>query len=277
MIIACILPDLPWIVLHCLLPLKLFNPYDLRLYCTAQASLLFCLFLSATLACCTKQTDKIFIILAGNCLFHLILDMLEIKWGNGVHIIAPFSWTMMHNGMVWPGNPLVLGLSLVGFLYLLGNWRNCVAFSTRLHLYPGKKKAAIGLVFLGCYVLCPLFFLGQLEEANAYNIHTLRMQDQRPGKPIEFDRIHYDAKQQTLRTFTGEHITVIGEQPATSGRVSFQGHFLTPTSFFSTSYHYHKEQRDLTSLVGLFMACTLLLQSLILPYFQTRKNNQGPT
>jgi hypothetical protein len=274
-IIACILPDLPWIVLTCLLPLELFDPYDLRLYCTAQASLLLCLFLSAALACCTKQTGKIFMVLAGNCLLHLVLDALEIKWGNGVHLIAPFSWTMLHNGRLWPEHPLILGLTVIGLLSLLGNWRSCVAYSTQLCL-PGRGKAAIGLLFFGCYLLAPLFFLAQLEEANTYNIHTLRMKDQRPGKPIEFDRVQYFAEQQTLQTFSGERIIVIGSQPATSGRVSFRGHFLTPTSFTSTSHHYHRDQRDIASLIGLFMACTLLLQSLILPHFQTRKNNQGP-
>ncbi len=269
-IIACILPDLPWIILTCLIPLDIFDPYDLRLYCTAQASLLLCLFLSAALACCTKQTGKIFMILAGNCLFHLVLDALEIKWGNGVHLIAPFSWTMMHYGTLWPEHPLILGLTLIGLLYLIGNWRSCVVYSTQLYL-PEKRKTAIGLLFFGCYLLAPLFFLTQLEEANTYNIHTLRMKEQRPGKAIEFDRVHYFAEQQSLQTFSGERITVVGSQPATSGRVSFRGHFLTPTSFAGTSHHYHRDQRDLASLIGLFMACTLLLQSLILPHFQLRK------
>ncbi len=274
-IIACIIPDLPWIVLACLIPLELFNPYDLRLFCTAQASLLFCLFFSAALACCAKQTGKTFMVLAGNCFFHLVLDALEIKWGNGVHLIAPFSWKMMHNGMVWPGHPLVLGLTLIGFLYLLFNRQSCAAFSSQPCI-PGRKKITIGLLCLGCYLLAPLFFLEQLEEANTYNIHTLRMKDQRPGKEIEFDRVHYFAEQQTLQTFAGERIIVGGSQPALSGRVSFRGHFLTPTSFASAEHHYHRDRRDLATLLGLFMTCTLLLQSLILPHFQAHKNNQGP-
>ncbi len=274
-IIACIIPDLPWIVLTCLIPLEFFDPYNLRLYCTAQASLLFCLFFSAALACCAKQTGKIFIILAGNCSFHLVLDALEIKWGNGVHLFAPFSWTLTQNGTVGPGHPIVLGLTLIGFLYLLLNWRSCAAFNSQLRI-PGSRKIVIGLLCLSCYLLAPIFALEQLEEANTYNIHTLRMKDQRTGKGIEFDRVHYFVEQQTLQTFAGERIKVIGSQPASSGRVSFRGHFLTPTSFASSSHHYHRDQRDLATLLGLFMTCTLLLQSLILPHFQTAKNNQGP-
>ena len=115
-------------------------------------------------------------VLAGNCFFHLVLDALEIKWGNGVHLFAPLSWTLTHNGMVWPGHPLVLGLTLIGLLYLLLNWQSCAAFSSQLRI-PGRGKIAIGLLCLGCYLLAPMFFLEQLEKANTYNIHTLRMKD----------------------------------------------------------------------------------------------------
>ncbi|MFH0780663.1 MAG: hypothetical protein V2B20_01765 [Pseudomonadota bacterium] len=274
-IIACIVPDLPWIVLKVLLALHFFNPYNLRLYCTAQASLLFCLFFSAGLACFTGQSRRIFIVLASNCLLHLVLDTIETKWGNGVNIIAPFSWTLLHKGVFWPEHPLILAFTVIGFLSVLRNWQGCISSSIPLQS-DGRIKPFVGILFLCLYMLGPIFFLNQLERANTYNIHTLRMKDQRPGKPIEFDRVHYFAKQHILETFAGEQLTVIGSQPAKSGRVSFSGHFLTPTSFTSSKYHYHLDQRDLASLLGLFMACTLLLQSLILPRFQQNKKNQGP-
>jgi hypothetical protein len=274
-IIACIIPDLPWILLKCLIPLELFDPYDLRLYCTAQASLLFCLVCSLALACFTRQAGKIFLVLSGNCLFHLVLDALEIKWGNGVHLLAPFSWTMLHKGTIWPEHPVIFGFTLVGLLFLLGNWRHCIEAGNQLRL-PGKAKTGVGILFFTMYVLGPILFLTQLERANSYNIHTLRMKNDRPGKTIDFDRVHYFAEKRTLQTFAGEHIVVSGSQPTESGRVSFRGHFLTPTDFASTDHHYHRDHRDFETFVGLFMACTLLFQSLILPHFQTRKNNQGP-
>lgn len=269
-IIACIIPDLPWIALKCLIPLEIFDPYNLRLYCTAQASLFFCLFCSAGLACCTAQSGKVFTILGSNCLAHLILDSLEIKWGNGVHFIAPYSWTMQHLDKAWPEHPVILGLTLVGLVVLLGSWKKGTPCSSPLRK-PDRVKAASCCVAFGIYMLGPILFLPQLEAADTYSIHTLRLKDQRPGKPIAFDRAHYFAETRTLRTFAGEHIAVIGSQPQVSGRVSFRGHFLTPTSFSSTTHHYHRDYRDIATFVGLFMACTLLLQSLILPHFQARK------
>jgi hypothetical protein len=269
-IIACIIPDLPWIALKCLIPLEIFDPYDLRLYCTAQASLFFCLFCSAALACCTARSGKVFMILGSNCLAHLILDSLEIKWGNGVHFIAPYSWTMQHLDRAWPEHPVILGLTLVGLVVLTSSWNKSAPFSSPLHR-PGRIKAAGCFLAFAFYMLGPILFLPQLEAADTYSIHTLRLKKERPGKPIAFDRAHYFAESRTLQTFAGEHIAVVGSQPQASGRVSFRGHFLTPTSFSSTSHHYHRDYRDIATLVGLFMACTLLLQSLILPHFQTRK------
>ncbi len=274
-IVACIIPDLPWILLTSLLPLGLFDPYDLRLYCTAQASLLCCLFFSAALACFCRRPGTIFLLLACNCLLHLLLDSLEIKWGNGIHLIAPLSWTMLQQGLVWPEHPLVLVFTLAGLVYLLGNWRNCLSSGAPFHL-PKTIKISTGLGFLACYLLAPTFFLDQMERANTYHIHTLRHKEQRPGKPIQFDRVHYFALQHSLQTFAGERIIVTGSQPDTSGRVSFRGHFLTPTTFASDSHHLHRDHRDFDTLIGLFMACTLLLQSLILAHFLARKNNQGP-
>lgn len=275
-IIACILPDLPWIFLKVVLALHCFDPYNLRLYCTAQASLFFCLIFSAGLACFTGQSRRIFIVLGSNCLFHLLLDAIEMKWGNGINIVAPFSWTLLNKGVIWPEHPLILACTVIGFLYILGAWQGCIRSSIPLQT-KGRIKPFAGILFLSCYLAGPILFLDQLEQANTYNIHTLRMKEQRPGKPMEFDRVHYYAEQHVLETFAGEQLTVIGGQPAKSGRVSFSGHFLTEANFAATSYHYHLDQRDTSSLIGLFMACTLLLQSLILPHFQTNKNSQGPT
>ena len=271
--IACIIPDLPWITLKLLVPAGLFDPYDLRLYCTAQASLFFCLFLSAALACMARQSGIVLLVLTGNCLFHLLLDPLEIKWGNGVHLVAPFHWNMFRLDLVWPEHPVVLAFTLAGFLVLLLFRKRLAAVSPAIARSPGKWAA--GLVFLGLYLAGPLFFLDKLEEADTYYLRTLRLREERPGKAIEFDRVHYNAREKTVKTFAGERIEVVGSQPEHSGRVSFRGRFLSPGSFAIDSYHYHHDERDLASVIGLFMACTLLLHSVLLSRFHTRKNQQG--
>ncbi len=264
-VIACIIPDLPWITLRILVPVGLFDPYDLRLYCTAQASLFFCLFLSAALSCTALRTGRVFLVLAGNCLFHLLLDPLEIKWGNGVHLVAPSHWNMLHLDLIWPEHPVVLAFTLAGFLLLLLSWKRIAAAPLGISWSPAKWAA--GLLFLILYLAGPLFVLDKLEEANTYHLHTLRMREERPGKAIELDRVHYNAREKTVKTFAGERIAVIGSQPEQSGRVSFRGRFQTPGSFVVDSYHYHPDERDMASLIGLFMACTLLFHSVLLSRF----------
>jgi hypothetical protein len=273
-IIACVLPDLPWIALKGLIALDLFDPYDLRLYCSAQASLFFCLFLSAGLACFARRIGRVFAVLGGNCLLHLLLDGLQIKWGNGVHLFSPFSWTMFHVDLAWPGHPVTLAFTVIGFAMLVFSWRTLAAVPLPIHR-PPPRTALAGLFFLGFYLAGPVMSLDKLEEVNTYYLQTMRHQAERPGKAIEFDRVHYDAEQKTIKTFTGEHIAVTGNQPDRSGRVSLRGRFLTPTVVAAEVFHYHRDRRDLASSVGLFMACTLLLHSLLLSHFQTRKNLQG--
>lgn len=270
-IIACIIPDLPWIILKILITIDIFNPYDLRLYCTAQASLFFCLFLSGALACITAQPLRVFLVLAGNCLLHLLLDALQIKWGNGVHLLSPLTWEMFHIDLAWPEQFAAAGCTFFGFAYLIANWKGCISSGLKLK-FSSKLKNICGSLLLAFYLAGPFIFLNQLEQADTYYIQTMRDTNLRPGRFIEFDRIHFYAEKKMLKTFAGEHIAVTGPQPSKSGRVSFRGHFLTPNMITADSYHYHTDFRDLASFLGLFLACTLLLQSLILPQIKARQN-----
>ncbi|HSO09252.1 MAG TPA: hypothetical protein VLR45_04640, partial [Desulfoprunum sp.] len=90
---GCIIPDIPWILLRTALALGMAAPYTIRLYTTIQASLLFCTLFSAFLAQFSRRPAATFAILSGNCLFHLLLDATQVKWANGVHLLAPFDWT----------------------------------------------------------------------------------------------------------------------------------------------------------------------------------------
>ncbi len=272
-IFGCIIPDLPWITARIVLPTHLVDPYNLRLYCTIQASLLFCLFFSATIACFARRAQRIFLILSGNCLFHLLLDSLQTKWGNGVHLFAPFSWKKTSFALIWPDHAATIICTCLGFFYLLFIWKKIVTNPLQLHP-PTKGRISIGILFLVCYLAGPLFFLDGLEQTDFYSIHTLRLADTRPGKIIEFDRSHYDALHKRVTTFSGEQIRVSGTLPEKSGTVSIKGHFLTPDHIIVNHCRFHNNNRDIGSYLGLFMACILLLQSLIVPgWFNFRKKS----
>ena len=65
--LGCIIPDIPWIFQRLIrFTFSDINVYDLRLYATVQASLLFCFLLSLSLATISKSFWKAFIILSIN-------------------------------------------------------------------------------------------------------------------------------------------------------------------------------------------------------------------
>lgn len=273
-VIACIIPDLPWMAVKLLVPLRFVDPYQLRLYCTGQASLFCCLLLAAALACCTAHRLQVFTVLAVNCLLHLLLDTVEIKWGNGVHLFLPFSTRMLQGDVLWPEHSLILVFSGLGLALLLVLARKPPP--RPIAALPEKKWALTAVLLLTCYLGAPLALMSPLERADAYFLHTLGNIEQRTGKTMAFDRVHFFADSSTLRTFAGEHIVVTGKVPQASGRVSFRGRFQSPGLFQSEEHHYHRDGRDLATLIGLFMACALLAQSVILSHFRSAKNSQGP-
>jgi len=99
---GCVLPDVPWILQR--LTQAVFPgayPYDLRLYFVAQASLFGALVGCGAAAALAPKPRRIFLLLAFNVLFHLLLDACQTKWGNGVHLLAPASWHMLNFGWFW--------------------------------------------------------------------------------------------------------------------------------------------------------------------------------
>ena len=274
MIIACVIPDLPWIELKLLLSTQIINPYDLRLYCTAQASLFFCLVLAGGLCLWTQNSVKIFFILGVNSLGHLLLDSLQIKWGNGVNILSPMNWELFHLDIFWPEYTGTVILSTVGFIYLIYNWKT-IKGNNPIHITINKKKYALGSLFIALYIIGPLYFIDQLDDADTYFIHTMRNIDERTGKPIKLDRAHYFAGTHEVKTYSGERIKITGKLPQESGRVSFSGVFKDNKTITSKAYHRHNNYRDLASFIGLFMACTLVLQSLVLAKINSNKSHLG--
>ena len=82
--LGCLIPDIPWILRRALLTLfPEVNAYDLTLYATVQASLLYCLLLSLVFALLSERTRFVFAVLAANVVLHLLLDAVEQCLGEG--------------------------------------------------------------------------------------------------------------------------------------------------------------------------------------------------
>lgn len=125
--LGCVIPDLPWILQRIVKTLQLpVDLYDLRAYCVVQSSLLLCVFISIAFAMLAKQRSKVFIILIIGCLLHLLLDAVQIKWANGVQLLAPLNWNLLRFDFFWPESMGTYVLMAAGLMYYIFNIKKSI-------------------------------------------------------------------------------------------------------------------------------------------------------
>jgi len=264
--IGAIIPDLPWILQRIILlgPVY-FDPYDLRLYAITQASLMVCLIISLAFAALSTQFWRTFVILGSGSFLHLLLDALQIKWANGVHLLVPFDWRLLRFDFFWPESFPSYLLTTFGLLFVLFNWKQSV--STPLDLSArSTKRFVIALTLLVGYFLLPFVLLKNPEKANNHFVKTLRSVHNRNGKFIELDRrpYVYHPAENILVTFIGEKLNVEGIDLDHSATVSIRGTFITENRILVHNYHVHTPIfRSGASYLGLILVTTILVQAKI--------------
>ena len=261
--LGCLLPDLPWILRRAVVALGLpIDPFDLRLYTMALASLAGTLLLCAAIAAATAAPRLVVVVLGANALLHLLLDATEIKFGNGVHLAAPFSWRMTSFDLL-PGESLVYGVLAVAGLLLVA-WeltrpRNAIG------LVWTPPRLAASAVLLAAYIVFPLPFLGAIQASDSYSVKTLREVDARAGRTVRLDRTAFRATPDggVVHLWTGEDVRATGERPAHDAVVSLEGTFLAPDVLRIDRLFVHRQNRDWPSYVALVMLALLWARPLL--------------
>lgn len=250
--LGCVIPDLPWIGQRLLRTLSDIDRLDLRLYAVVQSSLLFCLLLGLVLALPARRPGRVFSILALGSLLHLLLDAAQIKWANGVILLAPLDWRLIHYGQFWPEQWPTLVLTGLGLVYLLWHWREALRTPLELVAPRSWRWPVAGLLLLG-YALLPLVFVGGPAALDSHYVNTLRQVDERPGRYLELDRARFHPDQQggVLEIYTGERLRVQGLSLEEPTKVSVKGRFIAPDILRVETVQVHGEQRDVFSIVGL--------------------------
>jgi hypothetical protein len=262
--LGCLLPDLPWILRRAVVGFGLpVDPFDLRLYTMALASLAGTLLLCAALASLTAAPRLVLLVLGANALLHLLLDATELKFGNGVHLAAPFSWRMTSFDLV-PGESMVyIVLAAAGALLVvweLSRPRNAIVGFVR-----SPFRLAASAAFLAAYLAFPLPFLGALQASDSYSVKTLREVDARDGRAVRLDRTAFHATPDggVVRLWTGEDVRVTGERPAHDATVSLEGTFLAPDVLRIDRLFVHRQNRDWPSYVALVLLALLWARPLL--------------
>ena len=245
-LLGCVISDLPWILQRAVRFLSPeFNPYDLRLYCLVQASLLVSLLLAGAFAALSTKPRRTFLILGMGVVLHLLLDATQYKWGNAVHLLAPFSWTSLNFDLFWPEHGATYTLTALGIagfvLAMRGPWEHPL-------LAPRRGFAPAVLLFL-MYVAGPLTWVDAAEASGTHSIAVLRNVEARAGKEVWIDRGGY--ADGILTTFAGEEIALQlrVDEPAV---VSVRGVFSDPHTMRAVGSHVHGgPSRDLFAYAGL--------------------------
>lgn len=263
--VGAVVPDVPWIaqrVARAALPE--ISAYDLRLYAIVQSSLFMCLILSGALSSFSIRPRRVFVILALGSVLHLLLDALQTKWANGVHLFAPFSWKLLNFGLFWPEAYPTLLLTALGLVFFLYAWWRIPAAGDDVLRPRGRSLIMCALFFVG-YLLLPLAFLSGPEAADNHSVGTLRATEARPGRAVEFDRIAYEHRGggDMLHTFAGEDLAVAGLRQERSGTVSVRGRFLDRRTVLIEDLHWHWPfARDAAVFLGLTLTLLYWIRSL---------------
>lgn len=252
--LGCVLPDAPWILQRAVratfpdVPL-----YDLRLYVIAQSALFACLLLAGALSCLSVRPGRVFAMLALGSVLHLLMDALQTKWANGVHLFAPLTWEMLNFGLFWPEDLPSYALTALGLGYFVYAWWRLPYGADDL-VRPRGRRLALGGALVAVYLVLPVALISGPEAADNHFVKTLREVEQRPGRALELDRRPYVKRDggDVLVTMSREELDVEGPTPEASAEVSIRGRFVDRDTVRILELHVHSSWfRDLSSYLGL--------------------------
>jgi hypothetical protein len=262
--LGCLLPDLPWILRRAVVALGLpADPFDLRLYTMALASLAGTLLVCAALAAVAAAVRPIFVVLGANALLHLLLDATEMKFGNGVHLAAPFSWRMTSFDLLPGESPVYMVLAAAGALLVV--WELTRPRNAPVRFVWTAPRLIACAAFLAAYLLFPTPFLGAIQASDSYSVKTLREVDARAGRTVKLDRTAFYATPGggVVHLWTGEDVRATGARPAHDAVVSLEGTFLAPDVLRIDRLLVHRQDRDWPSYVALVMLALLWARPLL--------------
>ena len=264
--LGCLLPDLPWILRRAVVGLGVpVDVFDLRLYTMGLASLAGTLLLCAALALATAAPRLVLAVLGTGALLHLLLDATELKFGNGVHLVAPFSWRMTGFDLLPGESPVYLVLAAAGALLVA--WELTRPRNADLGFVLSPRRLVASAALLAAYLAFPLSFLGAIEASGSYSVKTLREVTARPGRTVSLDRTAFLATPAGgfIQLWTGERVRATGDVPGHDATVSLHGTFLAPDVLRVDRLFEHRQDRDWPSYVALLLLAAVWARPLSRP------------
>ena len=259
--LGAVVPDVPWIlqrVVRTVIPGV--DPYELRVYAIAQASLLVSLMLCGALALLAVAPRRAFAVLSLNAMLHLLLDAAQTKWANGVHLLAPLHWEPWNLGWFWPESLPTYALTLAGPVVVAWGWWRGWSRGPAI-TFTVRRAGAAGLL-LTSYLLVPVAMREGVARADNHYVSTLRAQD-RTGRDLELDRNRHKPGTtiDSVITLAGERLLVREGVLERDAIVSVRATFVDHETLRIRELHDHTGwPRDALSYAGLLVVVLLWLR-----------------
>ena len=253
-LLGCVIPDLPWVLKRVLSAVSGLDGTLLALYAIVQSTLLFSVVLALAVSLLARSPLSVWLVVSANCLVHLLLDAIEIKPGNGVHLFAPMSWELVNFGLFWPEDWQIVVLSGLGIAVALLLTFNVDRYLARPQICLDRRRVLAAVAVGVLYFIAPLALLDRPLEADNRYLQTLSEEGQRTGKIVRFDRdrLAYRDGRVIVVTGTGAEFALVGEALPTNGVVSLEGRFIDQSTIEVTMIHVNRSAfRDWASIAGL--------------------------
>ncbi|MBD3276290.1 MAG: hypothetical protein GF372_13320 [Candidatus Marinimicrobia bacterium] len=266
--IGLIIPDIPWIIQRAIR--TVYPAVDLlmlRSYSIIQATLIGSLLLSFLIAYVTREQWKVFAILGLNACLHLIIDAGQLKYANGVHFLAPFSWEMTNWGLFSIEGVVTYVLTGFGLFYLFWSWRSLNPLLPKLKKIHLRQILVLSMLMI-LYFTFPLLLLEKPVQANNHYLKTLQNSENRTGEYIELDRASFKITNGNKVIKPGhysEWFQVKGLPVENSASVSIKGFFSEQKVITVNEYKVHTDWfRDMASYAGLVLVVLTLIVTIFL-------------
>jgi hypothetical protein len=203
---------------------------------------------------------RAFALLAGNAFLHLLLDALQTKWGNGVHLLAPFSWHTWIVGWFWPESGptwLLTGLGAGVAVLAFVDVRRRAARGA----WPGRTRWLASAALLAAYLAFPWLVRDAVVAADVHSLQTLAHPELRAGREAAFDRAWLEVRddgEARLYALGGVVVRATGALPERSSNVSARGRFSDAQTIVLQEVHVHGFPRAAASYAGLAVVAAVL-------------------
>jgi hypothetical protein len=240
------------------------DTFDLRLYTMGLASLAVTLLLAAAVAAVTRAPRRVLAVLGLNALFHLLLDATEVKFGNGVHLLAPLSWRMTSFDLIAGESLVYLALSIGGALLVAWEIAREHRTGAVFDLHPRRLASAATLV--AAYLVAPLPFLAPSGLRQLLGEDAARAgRAAGPGREPRPHCVPRDSGGRARRTLDGRAGASHGLAADHDASVSLYGTFLETDVLRVDRFVEHRRNRDWPSYLGLLLLALVFLRGALGP------------